>query len=338
MKDVKIIATRPRAARLLVATTTTVVTTAAALALTGCSGGSVDPVKPTNSPTASPTASPTSPAGGDLSAACATVTPASAASGGLPVCTALHPDGIALRLPTAPSADQGYGGFTRAGTGFVTADGTTHEVAEDVRTKVAKAADDAGYVDYGTTAYLATLEGGTVTSVAPALRIDRNSLVKAVFGGTTMVGKITPVDTPVDAEGPTYSGAPSLPVVITWSDQASDGTLSGTIANATKGAAVGGTCAPALSASPGDPLVGGFTASVGLFPYPSMHEGWDDELVLSWDESSSGMGSAFYPSVATLMGKDPIQGTWEVVQHGTPVAGPMLDLTLQPKGTAVTPC
>lgn len=329
----KIIATRTRAVYLLA-----LASAVAALSLTGCSGGSVDPVKPTNSPTGSPTASPTGSASGDLSSACATVTPASSASGGLPVCTAPHPDGVALRLPAAPSADQGYGGFTRAGTGFVTADGTSHKVSQDVLNKVGETVGEAGYADYGTTAYLATFKDGEVTAVAPALRIDRNALVKAVFAGTTMVGKIAAVDTPVDTANPTYAGEATLPVVITWSHQASDGTLSGTIANATKGASVSGTCAPALSATPGNPLVGTFTASVGLLPYPSMHAAWDDELVFSWSESSSGMGNAFYPSVATLMGADPVQGTWEVMQHGTPMSGPMLDLTLQPKGTAVTPC
>lgn len=327
--------TPTRATRLLALTATTAV---AALALAGCSGGSVDPVEPTDSPTTSPTASPTVPAGTDLTSACATVTPASAASAGLPVCTVPYADGTALRLPAAPSAGQGFGAFTRAGAGFVTADGTTHAVADDVRNKVGEAAGESGYADYGTTAYLATFTGGEVTAVTPALRIDRDALVKAVFAGTTMTGKISTVDTPVDPAGPTYSGQPTLPVVITWSDQASDGTLSGTIANATQGASAGGVCAPALSAASNNPLVGGFTASVGLLPYPSMHAGWDDELVLSWSDSSSGMGSAFYPSAATLMGADPVQGTWEVTQHGTPTSGPGLDLTLQPKGTAVTPC
>ncbi len=33
------------------------------------------------------------------------------------------------------------------------------------------------------------------------------------------------------------------------------------------------------------------------------------------------MGSAYYPSVATLMGADPLQGQWDVMQHGTPTSG-----------------
>lgn len=337
----KIISPRTRATRLLALTAAT----AAALTLAGCSGGSVDPVVPTDapttSPTSSPTGSPTLPPGTDLTAACATVTPASATSAGLPVCTAPYSDGAALRLPAAPSADQGFGAFTRAGKGFVTADGTTHEVADGVLDEVARSTEEAGgteYAAYGSTAYLATLEGGQVTAVVPALRIDRDALVKAVFAGTTMVGTISPADTPVDTTSPTYSGDASLPVVITWSDQASDGQLAGTVANAAQGASVAGTCAPALSSRPENPLLGGFTASVGLLPYPSMHAGWDDELVLSWSDSSSGMGSAFYPSVATLMGADPVQGRWEVMQHGTPMSGPTLELGLQPRGTAVTPC
>ncbi|MEH3077040.1 MAG: hypothetical protein PGN11_10240, partial [Quadrisphaera sp.] len=85
-----IIATRARAAHLLTLTASTAL---AALALAGCAGGSVDPVGPTEPPTPSPTASPTLPAGTDLSTACATVTPASAASAGLPVCTAPYTDG-----------------------------------------------------------------------------------------------------------------------------------------------------------------------------------------------------------------------------------------------------
>lgn len=331
----KIIATRARAAHLLALTTTTAL---AALALAGCSGGAVDPADPTTAPTTSPATSPTFPAGTDLSTACATVTLGSAASSGLPVCTAPYTDGVALRLPAAPSADQGFGAFTRAGAGFVTADGTTHQVAQSVKDQVAEAVGEAGFADYGTTAYLATLTGGEVTAVTPALRIDRDALVKAVFGGTTMTGKISTADTPVDPASPTYSGETTLPVVITWSDQTSNGTLSGTIANATQGAAVAGTCAPALSAAPDNPLVGVFTASVGLLQYPSMHALFDDELVFTWSQDSSGMGSEFHPSVATLMGQDPVQGTWEVVQHGTPTAGPALALTLQPKGTTVTPC
>ncbi len=198
---------------------------AAALSVAGCSGGSVDPIKPTNSPTktSSPTntPSPTSPAGGDLSGACAKVAPASGSA--LPVCTALYTDGTALRLPKGTSG-QSYGGFTRAGTGFATADGTTLHVEDDVRQKAA-ASDSAGYADYGSTVYRATVSGHQVTALTPVLRIDRDALVRSVFAGTTMVGKIAPVDLHADAAEPSYSGEPSLPVVINWSDASSDGQL-----------------------------------------------------------------------------------------------------------------
>ncbi|TXR56180.1 hypothetical protein [Quadrisphaera setariae] len=324
----KIIAARSRTHRRLALATTAL----AALTIAGCGGGNPDPVGPSGSPTSSPTSA----VSVDLSGACATTTPA--ASGGLPVCTGPYTDGVALRLPAAPSPDQGYGAFTRGGTGFATADGTVHEVSAEVLDKASAAADAAGVPDYATTAYLATLKGGRVTAVTPVLRIDRDALVRSVFAGTTMVGKISPVDAPVSPQNPSYSGDPSLPIVIAWSDKATDGQLSGTIANATTSVRAAGTCVPALSSAAANPLVGSFTASVGLLPYPSMHAPWDDELVFLWTQDSTGMGDAYYPSVATLMGADAVAGTWEVVQHGSPTSGPSMDLTLQPKGSTVTTC
>ena len=69
---------------------------------------------------------------------------------------------------------------------------------------------------------------------------------------------------------------------------------------------------------------------------PSMHVPYDDEMIVAWNDSSSGMGSAFFPSVATVLGHDPLGNTWDVVQHGTPNSGPALTLHLADGPT--TPC
>jgi hypothetical protein len=38
------------------------------------------------------------------------------------------------------------------------------------------------------------------------------------------------------------------------------------------------------------------------------------------------MGTEFYPSVATLLGKNPLGSVWRARIHGVPSAGPALDL------------
>lgn len=309
----------PRGSRLLV-----LGMTVGLLVLAGC-GSAVDPdVRPT--PSSSSTVPTTSPSSTDteLLSACPSVT-----AGPVPTCTNLFTDGEALRLPASSVGGRQFGAFVRGGSGFVTADGLTHPVSDDVAATIGTS------TDYATTVYAATLSGDTVTALAPALRVDPDAIMRAVFAGRVMVGTISAADQPVTAP-PSY-GEPSLPVVISWSATSAAGVLSGTIANATRGASVGGTCS-ALNSTRGNPLVGSFTAQVGIQRVPSMHTAGDDELVLSWGPDSSGMGSSFYPSVATLMGADPLGQQWQVTQHGTPTSGPALDLTLAPIGAAVSEC
>jgi hypothetical protein len=59
-----------------------------------------------------------------------------------------------------------------------------------------------------------------------------------------------------------------------------------------------------------------------------MHVAYDDELVLKWKNGASNMGHAYYPSIATLLGGDPLGRTWQAVLHGTPTAGPGVTLRL----------
>ena len=59
-----------------------------------------------------------------------------------------------------------------------------------------------------------------------------------------------------------------------------------------------------------------------------MHAPFTDQMVLQWEESSSGMGDTFYPSIATVFGHDPLGRSWGVVQHGNPSSGPSLTLQL----------
>ena len=77
-----------------------------------------------------------------------------------------------------------------------------------------------------------------------------------------------------------------------------------------------------------NPLRGSFTAEVSLERDPSMHAIFDDEILLVWDGSTSNMGAAFYPSVATVLGGDPFDAEWQTVIHGTPTAGPAVTLHL----------
>ena len=58
-----------------------------------------------------------------------------------------------------------------------------------------------------------------------------------------------------------------------------------------------------------------------------MHGGFNDEMVLLWKESSN-MGVQFYPSVATLLGGDPLEKRWSTTLHGNPAVGPAVNLHL----------
>lgn len=249
----------------------------------------------------------------DVSSACAEVTKTSPT----PTCTKLFDTGTALRLPTPQEGV--IGAISRGGKNFLTSDGTSLELPDDILGEVTK--DSA----YATTVYQAQTDGKKVTRVAPALTIPEDVILTRIFGSTTMSGKISPY-----LGDDTYDQTASLPVILTLAPAAADGKITGTIANATTPVALSdGTCAPALTAAgKGNPLQGSFTATVTIERVSSMHADFDDEMVLAWDASSSGMGDGFYPSVATLMGHDPLAQDWTVIQHGTPVSGPLLELQL----------
>ncbi len=249
----------------------------------------------------------------DVSSACAEVTKTSPT----PTCTKLFDTGTALRLPTPQEGV--IGAISRGGKNFLTSDGTSLELPDEILGEVTK--DSA----YATTVYQAETDGKKVTRVAPALTIPEDVVLTRIFGSTTMSGKISPY-----LGDDTYDQTASLPVVLTLVPAAADGKITGSIANATTPVALSdGTCAPALAATgTRNPLRGTFGGTISIERVPSMHTAFDDELVLAWDPSSSGMGDGFYPSVATLMGHDPLTGSWTVIQHGTPISGPLLELHL----------
>jgi hypothetical protein len=66
--------------------------------------------------------------------------------------------------------------------------------------------------------------------------------------------------------------------------------------------------------------------------FPGMHVVFDDEMLIVWNESVSNMGSGYYPSVATLLGGDPMDKKWTTLIHGTPNTGPAVDVHLVTRG------
>lgn len=209
------------------------------------------------------------------------------------------------------------GAVVRGGEEFVTSTGARLKMSDSVRDSVLEGNA------YASSIYQAQVSDGTVMSVTPVLTVPSGVALTRVLGGAVLVGEITPY-----AGGDVYDTAGSLPVVVTLDAAATGDLLHGTIANATSAVALSdGTCVPALAAAGSrNPLQGTFTSSLQLSRDPSMHTAFDDELVLHWADSSSGMGAGFFPSVATLMDADPLAATWEVGQHGNPVSGPGLVL------------
>lgn len=247
----------------------------------------------------------------DVSSACASVSTTTTP----PTCERPYDTGVAVRLPeTAAGA---VGAVARGGEEFVTSTGARLAMTDSARDSVLEG--DA----YAISIYQAQVSDGTVTSVTPVLTVPSGVTLAHVLGGAVLVGKITPY-----AGDDDYDTTESLRVVVTLDAAATGDLLHGAIANATSAVALSdGTCAPALTAAGSrNPLQGAFTSSLQLSRYPSMHTSFDDELVLSWSDSSSGMGAGFFPSVATLMDADPLAATWEVGQHGNPVSGPALVL------------
>jgi hypothetical protein len=251
--------------------------------------------------------------GTDLSRACPRVT----TSGSLPECTVLHDGSMGLRLP-AGTAEHPYGAISRGGESFITSDGTK------IQLKPKGTAQESRTTDYASTVYRAEVTKGVVSALTPVLKISENAVLTHAFGSRILTGRIS-----VRNDDGSYDFDRMLPVAIQLDEHASKDELGGTIANATRAVRLpSGRCLPSLSQTPANPLVDGFTAKVSLARVPSMHVPFDDELILQWNESSSGMGSDFYPSIATVMGRDRLTPTWTVTQHGNPSSGPSLTLRL----------
>ncbi|SPF04832.1 hypothetical protein [Streptomyces sp. MA5143a] len=280
----------------------------AALLLTGCQAGeAATHLDPTGA---------AAPAG--LSDVCA----ASTTRNGVPHCTRLFPGSDPIRLPGDPSRTQRYGALKRGTPTFHTRAGDLPLSASVV--KRLKAALDKGRTDDVSAVHLATIVKGTVTKLEPVVIVEKNALLRAVFAGRAMEGTIGTRTKRGD-----YTSKPTLPVRFEFAGSTADGRLTGRIVNASKAVrGAEGTCLPALDRTKSNPLVGPFTAKVSLDRVPSMHTAFNDELVLEWSDDLSNMGFAYYPSIATLLGGDPLGRIWETILHGTPSAGPPVDLRL----------
>jgi hypothetical protein len=223
----------------------------------------------------------------------------------IPECTQLHADEPALRMPGGGR----IGAITRGGDAFVTADGSL---------PIDQSLVDRGFIggssgEYANALYKATIADGTVVDVERVATVNEDVLLAAVFGGVALEGTIGRWVTT-----DTYSFEETLPIRFEFDTVAADGKLT----------AADGRCLAALSESDGNPLVGSYTADVWIARVPGMHGPFDDELVLHWNESVSNMGPGFYPSVATLAGKDPLMPTWDTALHGNPSYGPPVSLAM----------
>jgi len=249
----------------------------------------------------------------DLSHTCAQMT----TSGKLPTCTALYDGSVGLKLPTG-NAKRPYGAVSRSGEWFITADGVK------LRLKPRVARPEAHDTGYATTVFRAEVDDDVATALTPRLTVSEDAILDHTFGDKILFGQIS-----VRSADGSYDLDHWQPVAIQLNGHAAKGELGGTIANADTAVKLpSGKCLPALDRSSANPLADGFTRAVSLVRVPSMHVSFDDELVLQWNDSSSGMGNTFYPSVATAMGRDRIAGVWDVMQHGNPVSGPSLKLRL----------
>ncbi len=229
----------------------------------------------------------------------------------VPTCTKLFRGERGLRLPaTGPL----LGGLGRSRPALFTVDGRRIPLSEAVK------ADLAVSVDYANTVYEGTVADGKVTALAPRLRITEEAVLDHLFASRLLIGRVSGRDS-TDS----FKSAPRLPVLVELSRRSAHGRLAGVIRNATRAARVGGRCYPALSDAADDPLgSSGFTRKISIKRIPSMHVPFEDELIFAWTRNSSGMGSQYYASVATLFGRDPMGDTWHITQHGNPSSGPRL--------------
>jgi hypothetical protein len=217
-----------------------------------------------------------------------------------------------------------YGAFRRGDPNhFVTRSGTL-TISTDISMGLAQGSGG-GVPEYARTVYLASVTGGAVIALKPVVTITESAILNHVFGGKALEGRIGAA---ARRRG-TYTTSKMLPIRVQLADTTTTGVLTGRIVNATKAVrSAEGRCLAALSSSGRrDPLTGRtFTSKIGLQRRPSMHAPFDDELIARWSSSASDMGTEFYPSVATLIGKDRLGAVWKARIHGVPNLGPALDL------------
>ncbi len=261
----------------------------------------------------------------------AAVCPGGSVDDGLVVCSQLHPEGDALQLP-ADTGTRQYGAIGRGGERFLTRKGP-RTLATPARERLVA---DGEFPDraapYARTVYRAHVDGGVVRDLTPVVRVEERALMTRVFGGKVLEGKIASRIGPEDG----YDLDSTLPIRIELEPEATGATVRGRIVNATTGVemSTGACAAPLTAAGANDPLAPPFTETVSLQRYPSMHVVFDDELVLKWDADTTNMGAAFYPSVGTLLGLEPLEASWEATPHGNPTAGPAVTLAIVEGGGA----
>ncbi len=268
---------------------------AGVLLLAGCGGAGEDKPKP--KPTADA-----------YSKACPKVDRTTAP----PTCTELVSGAKGLVLP-ADTPKLAYVGVNAGGATFLTAGGATLPLEGDVRRKVISS------TDYASTVYAATLKKGKVAAVEPWLQVSEEALLNRVFAGRVLTGLISP-RTPAG----TYDLRAGMPVALLLDAVAKKGAIGARIINAQRKVKVDGACLPSLAVT-GNPLTDGFGPQVSISRVPSMHGPFNDELIVTWENTTSGMGEAFYPSVAQVLGA-PMPTPWTVAQHGVPDSGPAMQL------------
>ena len=237
-------------------------------------------------------------------------------------CTELFKGERPLRLPDDPSNMQRYGALKRGGLQFHTRAGDLPLAAPVVEQLDQDLSS--GHTSYASTIYLATISKGAVTGLKPIADIDENAVLSATFAGWVMEGTIGTLIGPG-----TYSSDKVLPIRVEFAAKPVNGQLAGKIMNSTSGVrSADGSCFASLVNGATNPLVDGYTADIRMQRVPSMHALFDDELILLWTNGSSNMGQAYYPSIATLLGGDPLGSTWQTLLHGTPTSGPSVTLHL----------
>lgn len=262
-----------------------------------------------------------------LARACAEVR---SPGGGLLACAALHPGRRALRLPPG-TGPQPYGVIARGGA-FVTAAGRRLPLSREL------ASSFAAGTAYATRVYRATVVDDEVAELDARMRVPARLVMERIFGGRLLVGRISRRAGGQDGR-PAFATTPTLPLVIRLGHAAERGDVRGRILNAGAEIAVGRVCYRSLAAKRAtNPLVGGYSPRVTLKRVPGMHAPFADQQVLAWSTSSSGMGEGFYPSLATLMDRDPLARSWVISQHGIPTTGPALRLRFARRPAKPTAC